>query len=126
MVPLDAVGLVLADVEPALRDQLGVGRPIVRTVQTRVPTLHTFEQSAQGGGVTTAALPVNHSPCSTIPSLPDPELVGLFFRKCHISSSSITKARPSGSGFWAYALANCSIQVITLGRAVQFCDLGRP
>jgi hypothetical protein len=24
MVPLDAVGLVLADVEPALRDQLGV------------------------------------------------------------------------------------------------------
>src|SRR5205085_8332160 len=78
MVPLDAVGLVLADVEPALRDQLGVGRPVVRAVETGAPALHPFQQSAQGGGVTTAAFPVNHSPCSTIPSLPDPELVGLF------------------------------------------------
>src|SRR5690242_4385545 len=101
MVALDPVRLVLADVEPPLRDQFGVGRPVVRAVQTRVPALHALEQSTQGGGVTTPAFPVNHSPCSTIPSLPDPELVGLFFRKCHISSSSTTTARPSGSGFWA-------------------------
>src|SRR5689334_10914088 len=101
MVPLDAVRLLLADVKAPLRDQLAVGRPVVRAIKTRVPAPHPLEQPAQGGGVTTAAFPVNHSPCSTIPSLPDPELVGLFFRKCHISSSSITKARPSGSGFWA-------------------------
>src|SRR3712207_1136823 len=31
------------------------------------------------GPVTTAALPVHQPPCSTIPSLPDPELLGLFF-----------------------------------------------
>src|SRR6476620_3526412 len=99
MVALDPVCLVLADVEPALRHQLGVGRPVVRAVQTRVPTLHPFGQSAQGGGITTAAFPGNHSPCSTSPSLPDPECVGLFFRKFHISSNSTTTARPSGSGF---------------------------
>src|SRR4051812_31107848 len=33
------------------------------------------------------------------PTTPDPDKS--VFRKCHISSSSITKARPSGSGFWA-------------------------
>src|SRR5690349_7702898 len=101
MVALDTVRLLLADVEAPLRDQLAVGRPVVRAIKTRVPTLHAFEQSARGAGVTTPAFPVNHSPCSTIPSLPDPELVGLFFRKCHISSSSTTTARPSGSGFCA-------------------------
>src|SRR6188472_888396 len=93
MVPLDAVGLVLADVEPPLRDQLGVGRPIVRAVQTRVPALHPFEQSAQGGGVTTPTLPVNHPPCSTIPSLPDPELVGLF-----LESATSRRARSPERG----------------------------
>src|SRR5215207_6781404 len=102
MVALDPVRLLLADEQPTLRDQRGVGRPVVRAVETRVPALHPSEQSAQGGGVTTAALPVDHSPRSTIPSLPDPELVGLFFRKCHISSSSTTTARPSGSGFPDY------------------------
>src|SRR3954454_3394233 len=128
MVALDPVRLVLADVEPPLRDQLGVGRPVVRAVKARAPALHPLEQSPQGGGITTPTLPVNHSPCSTIPSLPDPELVGLFFGKCHISSSSTTTARPSGSGFCAYASANCSIQVITLGvetpssLAVRFID----
>ena len=69
MVALDAVRLLLADVEPALRDQLGVGRPVVRAVETGVPALHPFEQSAQGGGITTAAFPVNHPPCSTTPSV---------------------------------------------------------
>src|SRR3954467_2787982 len=78
MVPLDAVRLVLADVEPPLRDQLIAGRPVVRAVETGVPAFHAFEQPAQGGGVTTPTLPVNHSPRGTIPSLPDPELVGLF------------------------------------------------
>src|SRR3954447_5707218 len=128
MVALDPVRLLLADVEAALRDRLAVGRPVVRAVQAHAPALQALKQSFESGLVTTAQLPVDDPSGSTIPSLPDPEFVGLFFRKCHISSSSTTTARPSGSGFWAYALANCSIQVITLGvdtpssLAVRFID----
>ena len=80
LVALDAVRLLLADEQPPLRDQRGVRRPVVRAVKARVPPFHTLEQSAQGGGVTTPATPVNHSPRSTIASLPDPELAGFFLR----------------------------------------------
>src|SRR4051794_4807375 len=78
MVALDAVGLLLADVEPALRDQLGVGRPIIGTVEADAPALRSFQQPLAGGLVTTAQLPVEEPSRSTIPSLPHPELVGLF------------------------------------------------
>src|SRR3954454_12773100 len=128
VVALDPVRLLLADVEAPLRDQLGVRRPVVGAVETDAPALQALEKSFEGGLVTTAQLPVDDPSGSTIPSLPDPELVPLFFRKCHISSSSTTTACPSGSGFCAYALANCSIQVITLGvetpssLAVRFID----
>src|SRR3954453_4708272 len=115
MVALDPVRLFLADVEPALRDQLGVGRPVVRAVKTDAPTLQALKQSFESDLVTTAQLPVDDPSDSTIPSLPDPELVPLFFRKCHISSSSTTTARPSGSGFWAYTSAKRSIQACTGG-----------
>src|SRR5689334_23132177 len=101
VVALDAVRLLLADVEAPLRDQLGVGLPAVGAVEADTPALQPLEQSLASGLVTTAQLPVDEPSRSTIPSLPDPELVGLFFRKCHISSSSTTTARPSGSGFWA-------------------------
>ena len=60
-----ACGLNFTDTPPRgmpLRDQLGVGRPVVRAVETGVPTLRARQQPAQGGGVTTPALPVNHSP----------------------------------------------------------------
>src|SRR5215217_2970049 len=128
MVALDAVRLLLADEQPALRDQLGVGRPAVGAVEADTPALQSLEQPLASGLVTTAQLPVDESSRSTIPSLPDPELVGLFFRKCHISSSSTTTARPSGSGFWAYTSAKRSIQACTLGvdtpssLAVRFID----
>ena len=79
VVPLDPVRLLLADVEATLRDQLGVRRPIVRAVETDAPTLQTFEKSFESGLVTTAQLPVDDPSGSTIPSLPGPELVGLFF-----------------------------------------------
>src|SRR4051794_27154395 len=115
MVALDAVGLLLADVEPALRDQLGVGRPIIGTVEADAPAPQSSEQPLAGGLVTTAQLPVEEPSRSTIPSLPDPEFVPLLFRKCHISSSSTTTARPSGSGFWAYTSAKRSIQACTEG-----------
>src|SRR3954466_9335356 len=128
MVALDPVGLVLADVESALRDQLGVRRPVVGAVEADAPALQSFGQPLAGGLVTTAQLPVEEPSRSTIPSLPHPELVGLFFRKCHISSSSTTTARPSGSGFCAYTSAKRSIQACTLGvetpssLAVRFID----
>src|SRR3954470_11103704 len=128
MVALDAVRLLLAGEQPPLRDQLGVRRPVVGTIETDPPALQAFQHSFEGGGVTTAQLPVEEPSRGTIPSLPDPELVGLFFRKCHISSSSTTTARPSGSGFWAYTSAKRSIQAWTLGvdapssSAVRFID----
>src|SRR4051812_41101915 len=101
MVALDAVRLLLADEQPPLRAQLGVGRPAVGAVEADTPALQAFQHSFEGGGVTTPQLPVEEPSRSTIPSLPDPEFVRLFFRKCHISSTSTTRARPSGWGFGA-------------------------
>src|SRR4051794_16147468 len=98
---LEAVGPLLADERPPWGAQLGVAPPAAATIETDPPALQAFQHSFEGGGITTAQLPVDEPSRSTIPSLPDPELVRLFFRKCHISSSSTTTARPSGSGFWA-------------------------
>ena len=78
VVALDAVRLLLADVVPALRDRLDVGRPVVRAVETDAPALQALEKSFESGPVTTPQLPVDDPSGSTIPSLPDPELVGLF------------------------------------------------
>src|SRR5919202_5408576 len=128
MVPLDPVRLLLADVEAALRDRLAVGRPVVGAVEAHAPALQALEESFESGPVTTARFPVDDPSGSAIPSLPDQELVGLFFRKCHISSSSTTTAWPPGSGFWAKAWANFSIQAKTVGvdtpksLAVRFID----
>ena len=81
MVALDAMRLFLADIELARRDQLRIGLPAIGTVKSRVPTLpQALEETLQGSSVTTAPLPVDEPPRSPIPSLPDPELVGLFFR----------------------------------------------
>jgi len=79
VIALDPVRLLLADVQPALRDRLAVGRPVVRAVETNAPALQAFKQSFESGPVTTPQLPVDDPSGSTIPSLPDPELVGLFF-----------------------------------------------
>src|SRR4051812_1162274 len=128
VVALDPVRLLLADVQPPLRDQLSVGRPVVGAVEPYTQAPQSSEQPLAGGLVTTAQLPVEEPSRSTIPSLPDPEFVPLLFRKCHISSSSTTTARPSGSGFWAYTSAKRSIQACTEGvdtpssLAVRFID----
>src|SRR3954451_4013885 len=128
MVVLDAVGLLLADEQPPLRDQLGVGRPAVGAVEADAPTLQSLGRPLARRLDPTPQLPVEEPSRRTIPSLPDPELVRLFFRKCHISSSSTTTARPSGSGFWAYTSAKRSIQACTEGvdtpssLAVRFID----
>src|SRR3954466_3231281 len=101
VVPLDTMRLVLACMELPDRQEHVIDRIVVRTVEPRAPARQPLEQALAGGLVTTAAFPVHQPPCRTIPSLPDPEWLGLFFKSCHISSSSITTARPSGSGFWA-------------------------
>ena len=44
MVALKAVGLILADIEPPLRDGLLVGGPVVGAVETRVPALHAGKE----------------------------------------------------------------------------------
>jgi hypothetical protein len=62
MVALNAVRLVLADMEPPRRDRPGAGGPVVGAVEPRLPALpHPSGQPLEGGGVTTAALPVNPS-----------------------------------------------------------------
>ncbi len=81
VVALDAVGLFLADMELPLRDQPGTGLPAVRAVEPRVPArLHPGDQTLQGSSVATAQLPVDEPARGPVPSFPDPELVGLFFR----------------------------------------------
>ena len=61
MVPPDAVRLVLAGVEPADRDQLGVGRPLVRTIEARAPAPEGLDRPGAGGLVTTAQLPIDET-----------------------------------------------------------------
>ena len=61
MIALEAVGLVLADVEPALRDRLGVGCPVIRAVKARVPAPQAGEEPVERGAITTAAFPVNQA-----------------------------------------------------------------
>ena len=61
MVALETMGLILADIEPPLRDGLLVGGPVVGAVETRVPALHAGKELVEGGPVTTAAFPVNQS-----------------------------------------------------------------
>ena len=61
VIALDAMRFFLADEELALRDQFGIGRPIVRAVEARVPALQTGKEAFERGGVTTAQLPVNQS-----------------------------------------------------------------
>src|SRR5689334_25081109 len=100
MVALDAVGLLLADVEHPLRDRLAVGRPVVRAVETDAPALQALEKSFEGGPVTTPQLPVDDPSGSTIASLPDPELVGLF-----LESATSRPARPRRRGPPARAFA---------------------
>src|SRR5215217_7664324 len=101
VVPLDAVCLVLARIELSNRQEHVIDGVVICTVEPRAPARQAFNEALTGGFVTTAAFPVHQLACRTIPSLPDPERFGLFFKSCHISSSSITTARPSGSGFWA-------------------------
>src|SRR5215204_2424154 len=128
VVPLDAMCFLLARMELPDGQQHLVNRIVIRAIEAGAPARQPLDQALADDLVTTAAFPVHQLPCSTIPSLPDPERLGLFFKSCPISSSSITTARPSGSGFWAEAAANCSSQAWMVGvetprsLAVRFID----
>jgi hypothetical protein len=76
-----------------LRDRLDVGRPVGRAVEAHAPALQALEQSFESGSVATAQLPVDDPVRSTIPSLPDPELAGLF-----LGSATSRRARPPRRG----------------------------
>src|ERR671912_2112647 len=80
VVPLDAMCLVLARMELSDRQEHVIDGVLVRAVKPRAPALQPLKQAPAGGLVTTAAFPVHQLACSTIPSLPDPERLGLFFR----------------------------------------------
>jgi hypothetical protein len=80
MVALDAVGLVLPGIELPNRQEHLVDGVVVSAVEPGAPPFQALDEPLGGGNVTTATFPVHQSPCSTIPSLPDPELVRLFFR----------------------------------------------
>jgi hypothetical protein len=81
VVAFDAMRLLLTDEQLPLRDQLGIGLPAIGTIEPWVPAPpQAGEQALEGGSVTTAQLPVDEPTRSPIPSLPDPELVGLFLR----------------------------------------------
>src|SRR3954467_8263426 len=78
VVPLDAMCLVLARMELSDRQEHVIDRVVVRTVEPRAPARQPLDEALTGDLVTTAAFPVHQLPCSTIPSLPDPEGLGLF------------------------------------------------
>ena len=59
VVALDPVRLVLAGVELTERDQLAVGRPLVRAVEARTPAPQALDQLGTGGLVTTAQFPID-------------------------------------------------------------------
>ena len=80
VVAFEGMRLVLADVEPAHGDELGIGLPPVGAIEARVEPFQSAQEALAGGAITTPAFPVNQSARSTIPSLPDPELPRLFFR----------------------------------------------
>ena len=61
MVALDPVRLIFAGVEPADRDQLGIGRPLVRTIKARTPAPQALDQLGAARLVTTAQFPIDET-----------------------------------------------------------------
>src|SRR4051795_10716212 len=78
VVPLDAMYLILARIELSDGQQHIVNRVVVRTEEPRAPAPQALDEALTGDLVTTAAFPVHQLARRTIPSLPDPERLGLF------------------------------------------------
>src|SRR3954470_10332614 len=78
VVPLNPVRLLLARIKLPNRQEHAIDGVVVCTVEPRAPAPQALDQALAGSLVTTPAFPVHQPPCSTIPSLPDPERLGLF------------------------------------------------
>src|SRR3712207_663994 len=89
-VPFDPTRLILARVKPTGRQKQFVDDIVGGTGEPGPPRLQRLEEALAAGLVMTATFPVHQLPWSMFPGLPDPELLGLFFRSCHISSNSMT------------------------------------
>ena len=59
IVAFEGKRLVLADIEPADGDELGVGLPTVGTVEPRVEAFQPAQQALAGGVITIPAFPIN-------------------------------------------------------------------
>src|SRR3982750_2862767 len=80
VVPLDAMRLVFTRIELPDWQEHVIDHVIVGAVKGRGPALQPLDEALAGDFVTTAAFPVHQLACRTIPSFPDPERLGLFFR----------------------------------------------
>src|SRR4051812_38379272 len=80
VVPLDAVRFLLARMQLPDRQEHAIDGVIVRTGEPGTPAPQPRDQALTGGLVPTAAFPVHQPPCRTVPSFPDPERFGLWFR----------------------------------------------
>src|SRR4051794_41630930 len=101
VVPLDAMRLLLARVELPDWQEHAVDGVIVRTVEPGAPARQPLDQALASGFVTIPAFPVHQLACRTVPSFPDPERLGLFFRNCTTHPAWITPPGPSAPGLWA-------------------------
>ena len=80
VVAFDAVRLLLTRIELPDRQQHIRDGVVVRAGEPGAPARQALDQALAGDCVTTAAFPVHQLPCRTVPSFPDPERLGLFFR----------------------------------------------
>ena len=66
--------------DSALRDQLGIGSPVVGAVETRVPALHAAKEPFESGRVTTAASQSTSRPEARSQAFQIQSLLDFFFR----------------------------------------------
>ena len=61
IVAFERMRLVLADIEPADGDELGVGLPAVGAIKPRLEALQSAQEALTGGVITIPAFPINQS-----------------------------------------------------------------
>ena len=99
MIPLNGPRARFVLHQLVLRQDSGIGAPLIGGVDGHLPLSKTVNHRRQCGCVTTAIFPVKPSTCTSIPRVPEPACVPFFLIECHLSSTSNTTAFPSGTGF---------------------------
>src|SRR4051794_27330478 len=88
-------GLLLANIERALRDQHGISFQAIGAVETHTPALQAFEEPLQGSSVTTAQLPVEEpSRIAIQPETGEPS-ASPALSAAHTSPAAPSPLRPS-------------------------------